>query len=134
VTLRGDARQGGWGWRIPERRGGGEAEEGLRTAAFAGGEGAPLGGDSGCGVLQHQCGRGKRELAPVWEWRSSEGTHWRWGRQRRCSAKSDVRERPPVAGGSGPGAGTVGREVALERGGGRRGVCDGRADEGFGHV
>jgi hypothetical protein len=29
-----------------------------------------------------------------------------------------MRERPPIVGGSGSGAGTVGREVALERGGG----------------
>jgi hypothetical protein len=35
--------------------------------------------------------------------------------------KSDARERPPVAGGNGPGAGTVGREVVLERGGAERG-------------
>jgi hypothetical protein len=32
--------------------------------------------------------------------------------------KSDVRERPPVGRSSGPGAGTVGRDVVLERGGG----------------
>jgi hypothetical protein len=64
----GDAGQGGQGWRVPERWGGGEAEEGLGTAAFAGGEGDPMGGDGGCGVLQHQCGRGKRELAPIWKW------------------------------------------------------------------
>jgi hypothetical protein len=116
VTLRGDAGQGGRGWRIPERQGDGEPEEGLRTAAFAGGEGAPMGGDGGCGVLQHRCGRGKRELAPIREWRSSEGAHQRGGRQWQRSAKYNARERPPVAGGSGPGAETVGREVALERG------------------
>jgi hypothetical protein len=80
-----------------------------------------MGGDGGCGVLQHRCERGKRELAPIWEWRSSEGAHRRGGRQRRRSAKSDTRERPPVAGGSCPGAGTVGREVVLERGGAERG-------------
>jgi hypothetical protein len=77
-----------------------------------------MGGDGGCGVLQHQCGREKRELALIWEWQSSEGAHQRGGRQRQRSAKSAVRERSPVAGGSGPGAGTVGREVALERRGG----------------
>jgi hypothetical protein len=65
ATLCGDTRQGGRGWRVPEQRGGGEAEEGLRTAAFTGGEGAPMGGNDGCGVLQHRCGRGKRELAPI---------------------------------------------------------------------
>jgi hypothetical protein len=42
ATLRGDAGQGGWGWRVPERRGGGEAEEGIGTVAFASREGAPM--------------------------------------------------------------------------------------------
>jgi hypothetical protein len=51
VRLRGDAGQGGRGWRVPERRGGGEAEEQLGTASFAGGEEAPVGGDNGCGFL-----------------------------------------------------------------------------------
>jgi hypothetical protein len=74
-----------------------------------------MGGDGGCGVLQHRCGRGKRELAPIWEWRSSKGAHRRGGRQRRSSAKSDA------------------REVALVRGA-RKGVGDGKANEGFGHV
>jgi hypothetical protein len=32
--------------------------------------------------------------------------------------KSDAKERPPVAGGGGLGAGAVGREVALEGAGG----------------
>jgi hypothetical protein len=117
ATLQGDAGQGGRGWRVHERRGGGEVEEGLSTAAFTGGEGAPMGSDVGCGVLQHRCGRGKRELGPVWEWRSLEGTHHGGGRQLRCSAKFGARERPPVARGSSPGVGTVGREVVLERGG-----------------
>jgi hypothetical protein len=36
----------------------------------------------------------------------------------RRSAKSDVRERPPVAGGGGTGAEMVGREAALEKGAG----------------
>jgi hypothetical protein len=116
ATLRGDVGQGRRGWHIPERRGGGEAEEGLGTTAFADGEGAPMVDDGGCGVLQHRCGRGKRELTPIWEWRSSEGAHRRGGRQRPWSAKSDARERPPVARGSAPGAKMVGREVALERG------------------
>jgi hypothetical protein len=99
---------------------GGEAEEQLGTAAFTGGEGAPVGGDSGCGVLQHQCERGKLGLAPIWEWCSSGGAHRRGGRRRRRSVKSDAKERPPVAGGGGPGAGAMGREVALERGGPER--------------
>jgi hypothetical protein len=67
VSLRGDAGQGGRGWRVPKRRGGGEAEEGPGTAAFAGGEGAPMGGDGGCGVQRHRCGRGKMKLASIWE-------------------------------------------------------------------
>jgi hypothetical protein len=97
---------------------GGEAEEQLGTAAFAGGEGAPVGGDGGCGVLQQQCERLKLGLAPIWEWCSSEGAHRRGGRRRQCSAKSDAKERPSVADGDGPGAGAVGREVALEGAGG----------------
>jgi hypothetical protein len=36
VTLRGNAGHGGQRWRVPERRGGGEAEEGLGTAATMG--------------------------------------------------------------------------------------------------
>jgi hypothetical protein len=60
-------------------------------------------------------------LAPIWEWRSSEGAHRRGGKQRRRSAKSDVREGPSVAGGGGTGTenGGVGdsaREGGLERG------------------
>jgi hypothetical protein len=128
ATLQDDAEQGGRGWHVPERRGDGEAEERLRTSVFTGGEGASMGGDGGCGVLQHQSGRGKRDLAPIWKWRSSKGAHRRGGRQRRRSVKSNARERPPVAGGSGPGAGMVGREVVLERGG-RSGVGDEGVDE-----
>jgi hypothetical protein len=99
-------------------------EEGLGTATIVGGEGAPMGGDGGCGVLHHRCGRGKRELAPIWEWRSSEGAHWRGGRQRRRSAKSDVRERPrwPEA------------AVRARKRWGRSGVGDEGADEGVNHV
>jgi hypothetical protein len=33
-----------------------------RAAAFIGGEGAPVGGDGGCGVLQHRRGKGVRKL------------------------------------------------------------------------
>jgi hypothetical protein len=94
------------------------------TVVFAGGEGAPVGGDGGCGVLQHWCERGKLGLAPIWEWCSSEGAHRRGGRRRRRSAKSDVKEGPPVA------------VRAWERWGGRwrsrgrRGVGDEGVDEG----
>jgi hypothetical protein len=101
---------------------GGRATVGRRKAAgvavFNGGGVAPVVVDVRGGVLQHRCGRGKMGLAPIWEWRSSEGAHRRGGRRRRRSAKSDVRERPPVAGGGGTGAKTVGREAALERGAG----------------
>jgi hypothetical protein len=114
VRLRGDAGQDRQGWRVPERRGGGVAEELLRAVAFADGEGAPVGGDGGCGVLQHQCERGKLGLAPIWEWCSSEGAHRRGGRRRQRSAKSNAKERPPVAEGGGSGARVVVREVALE--------------------
>jgi hypothetical protein len=34
-----------------------------RTAAFVGGEGAPVGGDGGCGVLQHRRGKKVRKNA-----------------------------------------------------------------------
>jgi hypothetical protein len=37
------------------------------SAARAGGEGALVGGDSGCGILQHRCERGELGLAPIWE-------------------------------------------------------------------
>jgi hypothetical protein len=97
---------------------GGEAEEQLGTAAFAGREGVPVGGDGECGVMQHRCERGKLGLAPNWEWCSSEGAHRRGGRRRQRLAKSGVKERPTVARGRGPGMGAVGREVALEGAGG----------------
>jgi hypothetical protein len=32
-----------------------------QTAAFISGEGAPVGGDDGCGVLQHRRGKGVRK-------------------------------------------------------------------------
>jgi hypothetical protein len=91
-----------------------------------------VGGDDGCGVLQHRCERGKLGLAPIWEWCSSEGAHRRGGKRRRRSVKSDAKERPPMARGGGSGAGAVGREVALEEG--RRGVSDEGVDEGGGRI
>jgi hypothetical protein len=39
-----------------------------RAAVFNGGGVAPVVVDVRVGVLQHQCGRGKRDLAPIWEW------------------------------------------------------------------
>jgi hypothetical protein len=57
-----------------------------RAAAFVGGEGAPVGGDGGCGVLQHRRGKGVRKLQENTgigsSGRSSPGS----GRRRRCSA------------------------------------------------
>jgi hypothetical protein len=87
------------------------------AAVFNGGGVASLVVDVRGGVLQHWCVRGKMGLAPIWEWRSSEGAHRRGGRRRRRLAKSDARERPPLAGGGGTGVEMVGREAALERGG-----------------
>jgi hypothetical protein len=57
-----------------------------RAVVFVGGEGAPVGGDSGCGVLQHRRGKGVRKLqenAGIGSsGRSSPGS----GGRRRCSA------------------------------------------------
>jgi hypothetical protein len=85
-----------------------------------------MGGDGGGGILQHRCGRGKRELSPIWEWRSSEGAHRRGGRQQQRLAKSGARERPPVARGQQFGHGNGG-----EGGGAREGGQSGVGDEGF---
>jgi hypothetical protein len=84
-----------------------------RTAAFVGREGAPLGGDGGCGVLQHRRGKGVRKLQEIDSTgRSSPGS----GRRRRCSAGIRVKERLLVARGGGMGVEIVGREAVLERG------------------
>jgi hypothetical protein len=57
-----------------------------QAAAFVGGEGAPVGCDSGCGVLQHRRGKGVRKLQEIAgigsSGRSSQGSGGRW----RCSA------------------------------------------------
>jgi hypothetical protein len=127
------AGQGGVGRGAPERWVDGE------VAQIASGGGvqrrrvAPVVIDVRGGILQHRCGKGERDLSPIWEWWSLEGAHQRGGRQMRRSAKSDVRERPPVAGGGGIGVEMMGREAALERGR-RRGVGDERVGERFGHV
>jgi hypothetical protein len=57
-----------------------------RAAAFVGREGAPVGGDGRCGVLQHRRGKGARKLQEIVgigsSGRSSPGS----GGRRRCSA------------------------------------------------
>jgi hypothetical protein len=67
------------------------------AAAFVGGEGAPVGGYSGCGVLQHRSGKGVRKLQENTgigsSGRSSPGS----GGWRRCSA--GIREGEWAAGG-----------------------------------
>jgi hypothetical protein len=68
-----------------------------RAAVFVGGEGAPVGGDGGCGVLQHRRGKGVRKLQEIAgigsSGRSSPGSDG----QRRCSA--GIREGEWAAGG-----------------------------------
>jgi hypothetical protein len=81
-----------------------------RAATFVGGEGAPVGGDGGCGVLQHRRGKGVSKLQENSGIGSSGRSSVGSGRRRRCSA-----------GGGGPGAGSGGEARALERRG-RRGV------------
>jgi hypothetical protein len=81
-----------------------------RAAAFISGEGAPVGGDGGCGVLQHRRGKGMRKLQEIAGVGSS-------GRSSPGSARLEsTRESGlPMAGGSGPGAGSGGEARALER-------------------
>jgi hypothetical protein len=67
------------------------------AAAFVGEEGAPVGGDGGCGVLQHWRGKGVRKLQEIAGIgslrRSSPGS----GGRRRCS--TGIREGEGAAGG-----------------------------------
>jgi hypothetical protein len=89
-----------------------------QAAAFVGGEGAPVGGDGGCGVLQHRRGKGVRKL---------QGLVARGGAHRGVVDGGSARPESmrkiglPVAGGGGPGAGSGGEAQALERRS-RRGV------------
>jgi hypothetical protein len=68
-----------------------------RVAVFIGGEGAPVGGDGWCGVLQHRRGKGVRRLQKIAgigsSGRSSPGSGGRW----RCSAR--IHEGEWAAGG-----------------------------------
>jgi hypothetical protein len=120
------AGQGGEGRGAPEQRVDGKAVGEFWDGDVHRREGAPVGGDGGCGVLQNCCEWGKLGLAPIWEWCSSEGAHWRGGRRRRRSAKSDTKERHSMAGGGGLGTGKMGRGVALERGTGEEWVMGAR--------
>jgi hypothetical protein len=81
-------RNGGSTVRRRERR---------RATSFIGGEGALVGGDGGCGVLQHRRSKGVRKMQEIAgirnSWRSSPGS----GGRRRCSA--GIREGEWAAGG-----------------------------------
>jgi hypothetical protein len=70
-------------------------------------------------------GRQRAERVPTAPVREGEdGVSSNLGRRRWRLAKSDMRERPSVAGGSSTGAETVGREAALERGTGAGSVTE----------
>jgi hypothetical protein len=102
-------------------------EESSGTAAFTGGEGAPVVVVECDEVLQLGRGKGVRELQEIvrigGSGRSSPGNGGRWRR----SAGIRAREGLPEAGGSGPGVGSGGERCGA-REGGRRGVGDGGAD------
>jgi hypothetical protein len=92
-----------------------------RAAAFVDGEGAPVGGDGGCGVLQHRRGKGVRKMQEIAGIGSSGGAH-RGAADNGGARPESVRESGlPMAGGGGPGAGSGGEARALERRG-QRGV------------
>jgi hypothetical protein len=57
-----------------------------RAAAFVSWEGAPVGGDGGCGVLQHRRGKGVRKMQEITGIGSSRRSSPRSGERRRCSA------------------------------------------------
>jgi hypothetical protein len=91
-------------------------EESSGTAAFTGGEEAPVVVVECDEVLQLGRVKGVRNLQKIMRiggsGRSSPGNGGWWRR----SAEIRAREGLPVAGGSGPVQGAVGRGVALERG------------------
>jgi hypothetical protein len=68
-----------------------------RAVAFSGGEGAPVGGDGECGVLQHQRGKGVRGLQEIARIGSSGRSSTGSGGWQRCSAR--IREGDWAAGG-----------------------------------
>jgi hypothetical protein len=104
------------------RNGGSTArrEESSRTAAFTGGEGAPVVMVRCNEILQLGRGEGVRKLQEIvrigGSERSSPGNGGRWWR----SAGIRAKERPPVAGGGGTGVENSGEGAALERGGPER--------------
>jgi hypothetical protein len=67
------------------------------AVAFIGGEGAPVGGDGGCGVLQHWRGKGVRKLQENAGIGSSGRSSPESGGRRWCSA--GIREGEWAAGG-----------------------------------
>jgi hypothetical protein len=68
-----------------------------RAAAFVGREGAPVGGDGGCGVLQHRRGKGVRKLQEIAGIGSSRRSSPGSGGRRRFSA--GIHEGEGAAGG-----------------------------------
>jgi hypothetical protein len=122
--LRGDAGQVGRGGAYPRA---GRQEESSGTAAFAGGEGAPVVVVKCDEVLQLRRVKGVTKLQEITRiggsGRSSMGNGKRWRRLTGIRA----REGLPVVGGGGSGVGSGGERCAA-REGGRRGVDDGGAD------
>jgi hypothetical protein len=98
-------------------------EESSGTAAFTGGEGAPVVVVECDEILQLGRGKGVMKLQEIvrigGSGRSSPGNGGRWRR----SARIRAREGIPVAGGGGPGAGSGGERCGA-RVGDRRGVGD----------
>jgi hypothetical protein len=91
------AGQGGEGRGAPERPVDGEAAQRHRTATFIGGEGVPVGGNGGCGVLQHWRGKGVRKLQENAGIGSSGRSSPESGGRRWCSA--GIREGEWAGGG-----------------------------------
>jgi hypothetical protein len=68
-----------------------------RAAVFNSGGVAPVVVDVCGGVLQHRCGRGKRDLAPIWERRSSKGRSLERGKT--AEALGKIRHEGEASGG-----------------------------------
>jgi hypothetical protein len=79
-----------------------------------------VGGDGGCGVLQHRRGKGVRKLQEIAGLVARGGAHRGVADGGGARPESTRESGLPVAGGSGPGAGSGGEARALERS--RRGV------------